>query len=196
MNRRKFLEEITAISALAPGLALLPALREQAFAEAVHARAKTASKLHTLNAQQDSTVTCIAGLLLPETDTIGANAVGVNRFIDALLSESMLETQRDRFLDGLAAINARCRSQYGTALASARRADQEALLRALDAQLPKRTPKPAERAALAKEAMTAEGGFALLKALVVYAYFTSEPVAKGLINAPVIPGKYDGCVPL
>jgi hypothetical protein len=44
--------------------------------------------------------------------------------------------------------------------------------------------------------VTAEGGFALLKSLVLFAYFTSEPVAKGLINAPIIPGKYDGCVPL
>ena len=42
--------------------------------------------------------------------------------------------------------------------------------------------------------MNAARGYALVKQLVVFAYFTSEPVAKGLINAPIIPGRYDGCV--
>jgi hypothetical protein len=42
--------------------------------------------------------------------------------------------------------------------------------------------------------MNAERGYELLKRLVVFAYFTSEPVARELINAPIIPGRYDGCV--
>jgi hypothetical protein len=42
--------------------------------------------------------------------------------------------------------------------------------------------------------MTAEAGFALLKRLAVLGYFTSEPVAKQLLEAPIIPGRYDGCV--
>ena len=53
-----------------------------------------------------------------------------------------------------------------------------------------------ESAAQAGEAASAEDGFAVLKRLVVFAYFTSEPVAKELINAPIIPGRYDGCVPV
>jgi hypothetical protein len=195
MDRREFLEAIAGISALVPGLSLLPGSDQQAFAQGVHARAKAAN-LRTLSPQQNGTVTCIAEILLPQTDTVGATAVGVNRFIDLLLTESMPEASRHRFLEGLAAINARSQFQYGAPFISVRREEQESLMRALDVHLPEPHPTPAEAAALAKEPITAEGGFALLKQLVVLAYFTSEPVAKELIRAPIIPGRYDGCVPV
>jgi len=55
---------------------------------------------------------------------------------------------------------------------------------------------PAEAAALAREPMSAERAFWMLKHLAVFAYFTSETVAKDLIKAPIIPGRYDGCVPV
>jgi len=194
MHRREFLESIAGLSALVPGLSLLTGLEQEAFARALHAKSNASATLRTLNPAQDATVTCIADILLPQTDTVGATAVGVNRFIDLLLTESMLAEDRDRFLEGLAQINVRSWSLYGAPLVSVRREDQESLMRALDSQLPLRKPTLAEAAMLAKEPMTAERGFALLKRLVVFAYFTSEPVAKGLTNAPIIPGRYDGCV--
>jgi len=189
VDRREFLESIAGLSALLPGLSL-----QQAFAAAVHARARGASGLRTLSAAQDAAVSCIAEILLPRTETVGAADVGVNRFIDLLLTESMLERDRDRFLAGLAAIDARSRSLHGAPVASARRQDQEALIGSLDQALPARAPTRAERAALDRQPVTAERGYELLKRLVIFAYFTSEPVAKGLINAPIIPGRYDGCV--
>lgn len=190
VDRREFLESIAGISALLPGLSLLP----QAFAEAAHARARAQTSLRTLSPAQDAAVSCIAEILLPQTDTVGATQVGVNRFIDLLLTESMLERDRDRFFQGLEAIEARSRSHNGASIASARKEDQEALIRALDEALPARAPTRAEQAALERQPMTAERGYELLKRLVVFAYFTSEPVAKELINAPIIPGRYDGCV--
>lgn len=193
MDRREFLESIAGISALLPGLSLLP-LQQQAFAAALHARAGAAAGLRTLSREQDAAVSCIAEILLPQTDTVGATAVGVNRFIDVLLSESMLERDRARFLEGLAAIDARSRSLCGAPVASARRADQEALIHALDEQLPARPATKSEQATLDRQPVSAERGYQLLKQLVVFAYFTSEPVAKDLINAPIIPGRYDGCV--
>ena len=179
------------MSAALPGLALLPAL--ETLAQEVHARARAATGLRTLSAAQDATVARLADILLPQTDTVGASAVGVNRFIDLLLSESMLDEQRERFLAGLAAIDARSRSLYGTPFTAASAPEQESLVRELDQRLPSPTTSPAEIAARAKAPVTAESGYAQLKALVVLGYFTSEPVAK-LINAPVIPGRFDGCI--
>jgi len=193
VDRREFLESVAGISALLPGLSLLP-LQQPAFAEALHTRARAQTALRTLNPAQDAAVSCIAEILLPQTDTVGAIHVGVNRFIDLLLSESMQERDRDRFLEGLAAIEARSRSLNGAPVASARKEDQEALIRSLDEALPARSPTRPEQAALDRQPMTAERGYELLKRLVVFAYFTSEPVAKDLINAPIIPGRYDGCV--
>jgi hypothetical protein len=195
MNRRQFLEDIAAVSALLPGLALLPGTRE-AFAADVHGRAQAAGALRTLNPAQAATLRQVAELLLPETETIGATRAGVTGFIDVLLTEAMLEEHRDRFLAGLAAIDARSQSQSGAGFAAAPREQQLALITALDAQLPVRSLSRAAVAAQERAPVSAEGGYAMLKGLVLFAYFTAPPVAKDLINAPIIPGRYDGCVPV
>ena len=191
MQRREFLELLAGLSAMVPGL-----VGEPVWAEA-HERAQATQKLRTLDPLQRATVTRVADILVPQTDTVGAAGVGVTAFIDLLLTDSMLPVQRDRFLEGLAAINARSQEHYGAPLPGAKPADQEALLRTLDEKLPRRSPTPAERRALAQQPVSAERGYAVLKALVLLGYFTSEPVAKELlISAPVIPGRYDGCIPV
>lgn len=188
MDRREFLEAAAGLAALVPGLSGAPAWAE------AHARARARPQLQTLDPLQGETVTRVAGILVPQTDTVGATGVGVTAFIDRLLTDSMLPVQRDRFLEGLKAINTRSRQQYGAPLYAVKPAAQKALVRALDERLPQRNPTPAEARALALEPVSAERAYAVLKALVLLGYFTSEPVAKGLIKAPIIPGRYDGCV--
>ena len=191
MDRREFIELMAGVSALGTGV-----FSAEACAEA-HARAQTAKKMRTLDAQQEATVTRVADLIVPQTDTVGATGVGVTAFIDLLLTESMPSGQRERFLAGLALINARSQELYGSPLPSARPEQQQELLRALDAQLPLRNPSPAEARALEQAPVTAEHTYAALKGLVLLGYFTAEPVAKQLlISAPIIPGKYDGCIPI
>jgi hypothetical protein len=190
MRRREFLEAIAGISALLPGLAL--GLDPEAFAQNLHARAAAGGALRTLSPPEDAAVTTIADILLPQTDTIGATQVGVNRFIDLLLTEAMLPADRERFLAGLAAIEARSQSDFGAPFGSLRRQQQESLVRALDEHL----QLPEEARAQAGAPVSAAGGYALVKRLSLLASFTSEPVAKDLIKAPIIPGRYDGCVPV
>jgi Gluconate 2-dehydrogenase subunit 3 len=183
VDRREFLAALAGMPALMPSLAL---------AEDLHDRARATTALQALSTPQDALVQAVAGWLLPETETPGALAVGVNRFIDLLLAQSLPQAQRHGFLAGLAAIDARSQAHYGLPLASLRQPQQQALLAELDAHVGLRTVDIAP----VNSPVTAEDGFALLKRLIVFAYFTSEPVAKGLIGAPIIPGRYDGCVPL
>ena len=121
MDRREFLESIAGLSALLPGLTLLP-LRDAAFAAELHARAQAAPGLRTLTPELDATLSGVADILLPQTDTVGASAVGVNRFIDLLLTEAMLELDRDRFIEGLRAIDADCQASHGAPFGAATRA--------------------------------------------------------------------------
>jgi hypothetical protein len=107
VDRRQFLESIAGLSALLPGLTL-----QQAFAQQAHARAQTIHAPRTLSAAQDACLTAVAEIILPRTETVGASEVGVSRFIDLLLTESLLPADRDRFLAGLDAIDARSRSQF------------------------------------------------------------------------------------
>lgn len=194
MDRREFLGAIAGVPALLPGLSFIAGLHQEALAQ-VHAQARSAAGLRTLDAHQDATVSGIAELILPQTETPGARAVGVTRFIDVLLSEAMLPTDRDRFLEGVAAIDARSRELFGVGFVAAQPDRQHSLVQALDERLPGRGLTAAEREALEHAPVSAEHGYALLKALVVLGYFSSEPVAK-LMNVPIIPGRYDGCVPV
>jgi hypothetical protein len=57
-----------------------------------------------LTPDQAELVATIADQILPETDTPGARAVGVHRFIDALLAESYSAAERERFVTGLVAL--------------------------------------------------------------------------------------------
>ena len=136
----------------------------------------------TLDPHQMETVTYIAEMILPETETPGATSVKVPEFIDLMLTEWSPAVERDRFLAGLADLDARSRRTYGGVFLDLRRADQEALLQTLDGV--KGTDGSAEQA------------FETLKQLTIYGYFTSERVMKDVTREPVIPGRFDGCIPL
>jgi hypothetical protein len=80
-----------------------------------------------LTARQNDAVVALTELIIPETDTPGAKAAMVNRFIDQVLADAA-PRQRDAFLAGLAWIDDRSRSEFGTAFEAAGVQQQTALL--------------------------------------------------------------------
>ena len=67
----------------------------------------------TLTAGQSELVATIAEHIIPATDTPGARAAGVHRFIDVILSDYYKDDERKRFLDGLAQLEARAEKELG-----------------------------------------------------------------------------------
>src|SRR5205807_6827512 len=99
-----------------------------------------------LSSDQLDLVATIAEQIVPETDTPGARAVGVHRFIDALLAESYSAEQRERFVASLA--------DLGRAFQTSTPDQQRALLERLDHE--------------------AAPFFRTLKDLTLVGYYTSE----------------------
>jgi len=83
-----------------------------------------------LTARQNDALVALSELIIPETDTPGASAARVNRFIDGVLFKATQE-DRDEFLRGLAWMDERSRSLFGADIVSAATADQIALLKKL-----------------------------------------------------------------
>ena len=83
-----------------------------------------------LTSRQNDAVVALTELIIPETDTPGAKAARVNRFIDNVLLRAKPE-DRDEFLRGLAWMDERSRSLFGAEIGSAAAADQHALLKKL-----------------------------------------------------------------
>jgi hypothetical protein len=66
-----------------------------------------------LDNHQNETLVVLSDRIIPETDTPGANAAQVNRFIDLLLSVESRETQQS-FLNSLSYIDGESRRRYGS----------------------------------------------------------------------------------
>ena len=94
MQRR----EVLRILATGTALQLAPA-KLLVFAREVRTLMASQAAPRTLNAHQAATVTTIAELILPRTDTPGATDVGATEFIDLILTEWYDEADRSRFLE-------------------------------------------------------------------------------------------------
>jgi hypothetical protein len=88
----------------------------------------------TLSSPQSELVATIAEHILPATDTPGARAAGVDRFVDVILTDYYKAPERDRFLAGLADVDARSHKANGKTFLTATPAQQLALLHAMDAE--------------------------------------------------------------
>jgi len=138
-----------------------------------------------LTRAQADLVAAIAEHILPDTDTPGARAAGVHRFIDALLAECYAAPERQRFLEGLAEVDARAGRSVGRPFLECAPGDQRALLAEVD------------REAFASGAGTSEPPFfRTFKELTLVGYYTSEIGATRELHHAPVPGRYDGCVPL
>src|SRR5438445_11890074 len=133
MSRRELLRVFGA-SARLPALADRSAERLGAAGRRVHARARSRG-LQVLDPHQSETVATIAELIIPTTDTPGARAAQVHRFIDLLLAEWGADDRRAGLPKGPADVAARARTAYGTDFISATAAQREAILTALDADI-------------------------------------------------------------
>ena len=168
-----------------------------------------------LTAEQLEQVATIAEHIIPTTDTPGARAAGVQRFVDTMLAEYYTKSEREHFLRGLADLDARSRREYGRPFLGCAAAQQRRLLEQLDRE----TFDDRRPAAVATEASkeTERGGggiptsersdsssrarpllpfFRTMKELAIVGYYTSQLGATKELRYAQVPGKFDGCVPL
>jgi uncharacterized membrane protein YccC len=188
MNRRELLRVLGA-SAVLPALPGRSAERLGAAGRRVHARARSHG-LQVLDPHQSETVATIAELIIPTTDTPGAQAAQVHRFIDLLLAEWVTDDQRAQFLKGLADVDARAKAAFGVDFLSATDAQRGTILTQLDSEAQAKPPPGGA------EHDRQPPFFQAMKWLTVFGYCTSEVGATAELHYEVIPGSYDGCTDL
>jgi hypothetical protein len=111
---------------------------------------------------QNEMVTVITELIIPETDTAGAKAAGVNQFIDFILSGESAEVQQ-RFLRGLDWIDRKSRELFGGSFLDLKPEQQTSILNRMA------SPKDA-----VPEDQPGAAFFNDIKERTVFAYYTSE----------------------
>jgi gluconate 2-dehydrogenase gamma chain len=119
-------------------------------------------KPKVLNADQDATVVVLSELIIPATETPGAKAALVSRFVDAVLEDAD-EHERKEFLRGLEWTNLKSRELFGADFKSATAAQQTELLTVMSSD------KPATSGEL-----LGRDFFKAIKSLTITGYYTSE----------------------
>jgi len=139
-----------------------------------------------LSDHQNDLVVTISERIIPATDTGGAEAAHVNRFIDAMLADGFPPADRDRFLSGLDAVDAEAESAHGTPFLECTAEQQTALMTAWD------------EAAFGPDAdfnPEAPPFFRTMKELTIFGYYTSEIGASQELRFDPVMGRYEPCVP-
>lgn len=135
----------------------------------------------TLSAQQFETVGVLVELIIPTTDTPGAKAALVDRYIDGVLRAAN-PTTRERFLGGLTWLDTRSTTLVGAPFWSSTQAQQINLLTRLAAD-----PSQEEAAGVQF--------FAAIKSMTITGYYTTEiGLRQELGDSPVMMlPSYPGC---
>lgn len=144
----------------------------------------------TLSAHQNDLVVRVSEMIIPATDTPGAEAANVNRFVDKMLTEWFYEEERSHFLSGLDELDAMSEERFGSGFLDAGEADRTALLTELDEEA------FAEDVSGGLEEAEDTPFFRTMKELTLLGYYTSEIGMTQELQWMAAPGKYDGCVPL
>lgn len=152
------------------------------------ARPVYGGSLSTLTPAQAELVATLAEMIIPKTDTPGAREVGVDRFVDAVLTNGYTPEERDRFLKGLADVDVRSGHDLNTAFLKASLEQQLALLKNLQSE----AMQPRQNDASGDQP---QPFFSMLKELTVVGYYTSEIGATQELRYVVMPGYYDGDLP-
>ncbi len=192
MDRREVLR-------LLASAAVLPALTPDAFSmlRGMHAELTETPGLKVLNPRQDATVTAIAELILPQTDTPGATAAKVNQFIDLILADWYDDATTARFLAGLAEVDQRSQKLTGRRFVDATAAQQTQMMKVLDdeATLARKKQTAAETASQ-QHAIAPVNFFGMMKKLTLLGYYTSQIGFEDELHRSVMPAHGGGCVPI
>jgi hypothetical protein len=172
--------------------AALPLIPDDLFALLRTARAQTAASPtpRALSPHQYETVTRIAEIILPETNTPGATSVHVNDFIDLMLTEWYSPEERAQFLSGLDDTDARSQKLFGKTFLELSNDQQAEIVRILDDEMAANFAKTHDNGDDAQPPF-----FHNLKRLTLVGYYTSEAGAKQELHFKMITGHYVGCVP-
>ena len=130
-----------------------------------------------LSQEQFDTLWIMAELVIPKTDTPGADDAGVAPFIDQLFGDYFDEADKLTYEHGLNRFIENCTKIYGRPFTELEGASQLEYLKKLD------------------EEETGGSFFRSIKGIICWAYFTSEQGMKSMNYLPV-PGRYNGCIPI
>lgn len=138
--------------------------------------------------KQGSLVSQVAEIIIPKTDTPGAQEAGVPSFIDQILKEVYSTEDQEWFSKGLQSFNEEAKTAYGDEFSDLDDEDQQAFV--------KKVHDEAIAVARATQPEPRRPFILMMKELTMLGFFTSEAGATQVLQYEAVPGAYKGCIPL
>ena len=136
-----------------------------------------------LDDKQDNLVKAIADCIIPRTKTPSASDVGVNKFIDLLLTDVFNKEVRQQFLTGLDEFDKECQLAMGKKFAKLSTDNRNEYLENFDKKV------------MSKTYEDTVPFYYTFKHLTITSYFSTEEGVKQNLNYVPVPGTYKGEVP-
>jgi hypothetical protein len=189
LTRRRILTQLVAGAAGVVSMPLwVESLCAQARFEAHTQAAQAAVTVPTwspsvLTPRQNEAVIALTELIIPATDTPGAKAALVNRFVDHVLSTADAK-ERSEFIRGLTWLDERCRARASKDIAGATAAELTAVL----------TPLAADGTTSTEDA-PGVAFFRAIKSMTITGYYTSEIGLRQELgdDGRMMLGTFEGC---
>jgi hypothetical protein len=151
----------------------------------------TPTPLRTLDSHQNATVTAIAEIIIPKTETPGAADIGASQFIDLILTEWYLQEERDRFLTGLADVDVRTQALFGKQFVECSPGQRAQILTAMGEQMTKDAlaVRVSTRGYRGSPPKPDKNFYYMVRSLTLTAYYTSEEGAGAVSTFQISPDR-------
>ncbi len=200
MNRR---EALSRVALLMGGTLSAPTL--MAFGEGA-AMTQTTGAAFSFTPAQQALVAEVAEHIIPRTSTPGAKDAGVGPFIELMLKDCYKAQEQQNFLDGLADLDAKATKAHGKKFIETTSAEQVAILKQVEKETTElmksanvqqvKVGDNVDKEVVDSKKLKGTPFWRLAKELTLFGYFTSEQGATKALDYVLIPGRYDGCIPL
>jgi gluconate 2-dehydrogenase gamma chain len=151
---------------------------------------------------QALTVAEITERIIPATDTPGARAAMVDRYIDSFLKDIASEEEQAVFFAGLNEVNDLSMSRFKKKFTDLADPEKDEVLTEMSGNGSVGKSDDEVAAEMANEGERVMSGdvsgqrfFNMIRQLTITGYFTSEIGAKEALKFDEIPGKWQGCIP-
>jgi hypothetical protein len=142
--------------------------------------------------KQKLLIEALAETIIPKTDTPGAKEAGVGEIIITLLNDCTPRPSQNRFIEGLKELINHTSSQFNKSYLDCTSEEQSIVLRHFQ-----KSGKPFKGIiGKAQNKFLGKSFYATLSEYTTYGYCTSELGASQGLSYVLIPGRYNGCIPL
>ena len=194
MNRRELLQCAAVLISGVSASRLVFALSQEQWTYLATAPDYTDRKVDYLTPAQRRIIAAMAEVIIPETETPGAIAAGVPRYIELMAADWLNAQEQAIFSAGVAAMETDIPAQYGEAFDQLDARQQLAIMQELEEQAG--DSNWYQFGNVQREFISDAPFICQLKELTIWGFFTSEVGMTQVLRYDPMPMRFDGDTPL